>query len=141
MGLQLTRGWRVLKVWLSIQTVGLDAFRAAIDTSLDLAAHAQARVEATPELESGCWTGSRVPRPLRSIAARRAGSIADARAGRRGPFAPDTIRRLPLTAFTSATSFRASSSASWCARRRRSRARSRPPRANACAAPKGAKPL
>ena len=28
LGLQLTRGWRALKIWLSIQTLGLDAFRA-----------------------------------------------------------------------------------------------------------------
>ena len=51
LGLQLTRGWRALKVWLSIQTLGLDAFRAAIDRCLDLAALAEERVRATPELE------------------------------------------------------------------------------------------
>src|SRR3954447_25886645 len=51
MGLQLTRGWRALKIWLSIQTLGLDAFRAAIERSLDLAQLAQRVVEATPELE------------------------------------------------------------------------------------------
>jgi hypothetical protein len=36
------------------------------------------------------------PRSRRPVRQRRAGSIADARAGRRGPFAPDTIRSLPL---------------------------------------------
>jgi glutamate/tyrosine decarboxylase-like PLP-dependent enzyme/mannose-6-phosphate isomerase-like protein (cupin superfamily) len=51
MGLQLTRGWRALKVWLSIQTFGLDAFRAAIERSLDLALLAQRVIEETPELE------------------------------------------------------------------------------------------
>jgi aromatic-L-amino-acid/L-tryptophan decarboxylase len=51
LGLQLTRGWRALKIWLSIQTLGLDAFRTAIDCSLDLAVLAQAHIEATPELE------------------------------------------------------------------------------------------
>jgi aromatic-L-amino-acid/L-tryptophan decarboxylase len=51
LGLQLTRGWRALKVWLSIQTFGLDAFREAIDNALDLAALAEARVRETPELE------------------------------------------------------------------------------------------
>ena len=35
-------------------------------------------------------------RPARAPRQRRAGSIADARAGRRGPFAVDTIRALPL---------------------------------------------
>ena len=51
LGLQLTRGWRALKVWLSIQTFGLDAFREAIDNALDLAALAEARVRETPGLE------------------------------------------------------------------------------------------
>jgi hypothetical protein len=41
LGLQLTRGWRALKVWLSIQTFGLDAFRQAIDNALDLAVLAE----------------------------------------------------------------------------------------------------
>jgi glutamate/tyrosine decarboxylase-like PLP-dependent enzyme len=51
LGLQLTRGWRALKVWLSIQTFGLDAFSHAIDSSLDLAAFAEQRVRRTPGLE------------------------------------------------------------------------------------------
>ena len=51
LGLQLTRGWRALKIWLSIQTLGLDAFRAAIDRSLDLALLAERRIRETPELE------------------------------------------------------------------------------------------
>jgi selenocysteine lyase/cysteine desulfurase len=51
LGLQLTRGWRAAKVWLSIQTFGLDAFRDAIDGALDLAALAERRVRETPELE------------------------------------------------------------------------------------------
>jgi aromatic-L-amino-acid/L-tryptophan decarboxylase len=51
LGLQLTRGWRALKVWLSIQTFGLDAFRQAIDNALDLAALAEERVRSTPALE------------------------------------------------------------------------------------------
>ncbi len=167
MGLQLTRGWRALKVWLSIQTLGLDAFRAAIEHTLDLAAHAQARIEATPELElmspaqlgivcfrrrfdgdedtqaalnaglvarleatgearvsstrlQGAYairlcvlnhtsraedvdwvldwfaTAETPARERPRARPRRAGSIADARAGRRGPFAADTIRALPL---------------------------------------------
>jgi glutamate/tyrosine decarboxylase-like PLP-dependent enzyme len=51
LGLQLTRGWRALKIWLSIQTLGLNAFRDAIDRSLDLAALAERRIRSTPELE------------------------------------------------------------------------------------------
>ena len=50
-GLQLTRYCRALKVWMSIQTFGLDAFRATIDGALDLAREAAARVEASPDLE------------------------------------------------------------------------------------------
>ena len=37
-GLQLSRMCRALKVWMSIQTFGLAAFRAAVDQALDLAA-------------------------------------------------------------------------------------------------------
>jgi hypothetical protein len=42
---------RALKVWLSVRYFGFDAFVAAVDRSLDLAEHAQAYVEASPELE------------------------------------------------------------------------------------------
>ncbi len=50
-GLQLTRAARALKVWLSVQTFGLDAFRRAIDGGLDLAGEAARRIEASPTLE------------------------------------------------------------------------------------------
>jgi aromatic-L-amino-acid/L-tryptophan decarboxylase len=50
-GVQLSRSARALKLWLSLKYFGVGAFRAAIDRSLDVAAHAQAVVEATPELE------------------------------------------------------------------------------------------
>ena len=36
-GVQLTRGARALKIWLSINYFGLDAFRQAIDRAIDLA--------------------------------------------------------------------------------------------------------
>jgi hypothetical protein len=49
--MQLTRGARALKVWVSIQHFGLDAFRAAVDRALDLAERARARIEASPHLE------------------------------------------------------------------------------------------
>lgn len=51
LGLQLSRSCRALKVWLSIQHFGLDAFRTSIDRCLDLAVHAEQYVAARPELE------------------------------------------------------------------------------------------
>ncbi len=51
MGLQLTRSFRALKIWLSIKFFGVRAFTAAIDRCLDLAAEAERRIEASPELE------------------------------------------------------------------------------------------
>ena len=50
-GLQLTRASRAIKVWLAIQTFGLDAFRAAIDRAMDLTVAAQGWIEADPRLE------------------------------------------------------------------------------------------
>lgn len=50
-GPQLTRGSRAIKLWLSLQVFGLDAFRAAIDRGIDLAERAQALIEATPGFE------------------------------------------------------------------------------------------
>ena len=50
-GLQLSRMCRALKVWMSVQAFGLDAFRDAVDRALDLAEEAAARVEASAELE------------------------------------------------------------------------------------------
>jgi glutamate/tyrosine decarboxylase-like PLP-dependent enzyme len=50
-GLQLTRMWRALKIWLSFQTFGADAFAAAVDRALDLAGLAEARIRASAELE------------------------------------------------------------------------------------------
>jgi aromatic-L-amino-acid/L-tryptophan decarboxylase len=50
-GLQLTRTSRALKVWISLRYFGLDAFRAAIDRSLDLAELARHRVEESDVLE------------------------------------------------------------------------------------------
>ncbi len=50
-GLQLTRMSRALKIWMSLQYFGVDAFAAAIDRAMDLAEHAQRVIEAAPELE------------------------------------------------------------------------------------------
>jgi selenocysteine lyase/cysteine desulfurase len=51
LGLQLTRSCRALKLWISLRYFGVAAFRTAIDRCLDLALHAQSRIEASPELE------------------------------------------------------------------------------------------
>ena len=50
-GLQLTRSFRALKVWMSVQTFGLGAFRRAIDGTLDLAERTEAYVRASELLE------------------------------------------------------------------------------------------
>jgi aromatic-L-amino-acid/L-tryptophan decarboxylase len=51
LGFQLTRSSRALKVWLSLSYFGVDAFRAAIDRCLDLAARAEQLIGGHPELE------------------------------------------------------------------------------------------
>jgi aromatic-L-amino-acid/L-tryptophan decarboxylase len=50
-GLQLSRGARALKVWLSLNYFGVDAFRDAIDRCLDTAQLAEAYVRGEPDLE------------------------------------------------------------------------------------------
>jgi aromatic-L-amino-acid decarboxylase len=45
-GLQLTRGGRALKLYLSLRVFGLDAFRSAIEHGIDLAEHAEATLRA-----------------------------------------------------------------------------------------------
>ncbi len=50
-GIQLTRSARALKLWLSLQYFGVEAFRSAIDRTLDLAVHAEERVRVSDELE------------------------------------------------------------------------------------------
>jgi glutamate/tyrosine decarboxylase-like PLP-dependent enzyme len=50
-GYQLTRSFRALKVWMSIQTFGLARFRAAIAHTIELADRAGDLVERTPGLE------------------------------------------------------------------------------------------
>jgi aromatic-L-amino-acid decarboxylase len=51
LGLQLTRGARALKIWLSINHFGLDAFRQAVDRAIDLAHAAEQRVRESDALE------------------------------------------------------------------------------------------
>jgi glutamate/tyrosine decarboxylase-like PLP-dependent enzyme len=50
-GLQLTRGFRALKIWISIQTLGLKAFRDGVRAGMQHALSAQGYVEASPVLE------------------------------------------------------------------------------------------
>ena len=50
-GLQLTRSFRALKVWMSIQTFGMAAFRRSVQKGLDLTERAGALVRASEVLE------------------------------------------------------------------------------------------
>ena len=50
-GIQLSRSFRALKIWMSIQTFGMVTFRAAIDHGLDLATRAAGYVRESGRLE------------------------------------------------------------------------------------------
>ncbi len=50
-GLQLTRPARALKIWLSLKYFGVNEFRRAIDSSLDLAERAEEWIRESPRLE------------------------------------------------------------------------------------------
>ena len=50
-GLQLSRSVRALKIWMSVQTFGMAAFRRAVSNGMELAARAEAYVRASPMLE------------------------------------------------------------------------------------------
>jgi glutamate/tyrosine decarboxylase-like PLP-dependent enzyme len=49
-GLQLSRGFRALKVWVSVQAFGLAAFRAAIQRNMELASYAEELIRGHAEL-------------------------------------------------------------------------------------------
>ncbi len=51
LGLQLSRSARALKVWMSVQTFGLAAFRRAVAKGMELSARAENYVRASPILE------------------------------------------------------------------------------------------
>lgn len=51
LGFQLTRGFRALKLWMSIQTFGRGAFAAAIERGMELAEFAERAVRDLPEWE------------------------------------------------------------------------------------------
>ncbi len=53
-GLQLTRSFRALKAWMSIQTFGMAAFRAAVARGIELADRAAEHVRASASLELLC---------------------------------------------------------------------------------------
>jgi aromatic-L-amino-acid decarboxylase len=53
-GVQLTRRFRALKVWMSIQTLGLGAYRRAIQVSMDLAKEAEAFILNSASIEMLC---------------------------------------------------------------------------------------
>jgi len=50
-GVQLSRGFRALKVWLSMNTFGLAAFRAAVTRGFELAEFAEAELRRRPNFE------------------------------------------------------------------------------------------
>jgi glutamate/tyrosine decarboxylase-like PLP-dependent enzyme len=50
-GIQLTRSFRALKVWLSMQAFGLAAFRRAVERGFELAGYAESRLRDMPGWE------------------------------------------------------------------------------------------
>ena len=50
-GIQLTRSFRALKVWLSMQAFGLAEFRRAVERGFELAEHAESRLREMPDWE------------------------------------------------------------------------------------------
>jgi len=48
---ELTRAWRGLRLWLPLQLHGVDAYRDALDRTLDLTVHAREVLEADPNVE------------------------------------------------------------------------------------------
>jgi aromatic-L-amino-acid/L-tryptophan decarboxylase len=67
-GPQLSRSFKALKVWSALQTFGVDAFRAAVDHTLDLARYLADRIRATAGLEL------MAPVPLTAVCFRLAGA-------------------------------------------------------------------
>ena len=50
-GLQLSRSVRALKIWVSVQTFGMAAFRRAVSKGMELASRAEEYIERSPMLE------------------------------------------------------------------------------------------
>ncbi len=51
-GLQLSRSARALKIWMSVQTFGMAAFRDAVSNGMELAVRAETYINRSPVLES-----------------------------------------------------------------------------------------
>ena len=51
-GLQLSRSVRALKIWMSVQTFGMAAFRRAVSNGMELAARAEEYIRVSPVLET-----------------------------------------------------------------------------------------
>ena len=75
LGLQLTRSARALKLWVSLRYFGVEAFRAAIRRSLEVAAAAARRTESSEALELAA------PPALGIVCFRRRGLDDEAHAG------------------------------------------------------------
>jgi aromatic-L-amino-acid decarboxylase len=73
-GVQLTRGFRALKVWMAVKTFGARRFREVIDQCLDLAEYAAELFRRSPHLEIvtppslGVFTFRYVPERIRGAA-------------------------------------------------------------------------
>ena len=50
-GLQLSRSFRALKIWMSVKVFGMEAFRQAVSRGMDLAARAEDHIRESPLLE------------------------------------------------------------------------------------------
>ena len=72
LGPDLSRGFRALKVWFTLQAFGADRLGAVAEQSCAIARHLAARIEATPELEL------LAPVPLNIVCFRYRGSQPDA---------------------------------------------------------------
>ncbi|MBS1717166.1 MAG: amino acid decarboxylase [Armatimonadetes bacterium] len=51
LGIQLSRGFRALKLWMALKNQGVDAWARAIERNVDDCQYLAARITATPELE------------------------------------------------------------------------------------------
>ncbi len=71
-GFELSRPFRALKVWMSIQEHGIDRYRQLIEQNVDQAQHLAALVRAAPELELAA------PVPLNIVCFRYVGGNLDA---------------------------------------------------------------
>jgi aromatic-L-amino-acid decarboxylase len=74
-GVQLSRGFRALKVWMSLREQGTDKLGRLVQQNVDQAVHLAARIAKTPELELAG------PVPLNVVCFRYVGAHPDGAAG------------------------------------------------------------